>query len=488
MAEKTYTKAQVEEILAQTKAQNKKLKETISSYEAREQEVIRKSASLESREAVLAGKEHVVAQIEARELAVCSMEKVFREIKDSLEQASAELAANKAKLYKDAERLAAELHEKRIDDAEAQVQAIRNEATTAANTIRGEANKLAEEIRNEALSEKKRIIDAAKLEAKEILDKAKLDKEELERQVAELRAENARLSGENTRLLLKNDSLVEDKRTLSDEIKVQKREYDAITVTYARTMANFETLKVQLEENGKSVAEFSKEIAAMDEREQNLNTRENDLKKLEGSLALKEKKINNKEQNLQEREGNIDGLVLEKYSETLANKDEEIEVLRQTTQHLRDSLGTAKSINEKFEDLKALFGGKNPVEIWMGYQTVQQELVLALDKVKDIPSYTLQKTAADLQEKEKALDVRENNLTQKEREIQQIHDNLNREKAENYALKCNNENLEKDKKIIKEQLDRLRSTYENPAGEEERIKAINKPLFEEKLSRVKNLI
>ena len=42
------------------------------------------------------------------------------------------------------------------------------------------------------------------------------------------------------------------------------------------------------------------------------------------------------------------------------------------------------------------------------------------------------------------------------------------------SKKCviKNENLEKDKKIVEEQLSRLRSTYENPAERDERIKEI----------------
>ena len=529
--EKTYTHEQVENLLSKAKANIEQLKndiaerdKKIAALESTVQQVESVKSDLEQREAELTPKENAIAEakqkisaeredlavknaeIEAREIAVSSQEKAFEAIRDSLLKSSEELAQKKAELFSSAEKKANELHEKRIAETNEQIQKmrdsasqnceilraesetaaekIRNDAEAAAQKVRDEASAAAVKIREEAQSERDRIINIAKDEAQKIVDKAKSDTDELEKQIADLKKDNAELSGENTKLASQNAALSEDKRNLDSEIKSQKAEFDETTATYAKTMAAFETLKVQLEENGKSVADFSKEIANMDTREQELNAREDDLNERDRRLSFNEKRNQSKSQELEEKESNIDDEVESRYPEIIADKDREIETLRHETKSLRDSLYAATSVVAKFDDFTAQFGGKNPAEILLDYQRVQQELSIAIEKLNNTPSYALQKSAADLQEKESALSERENALAQKERASQEMQDNFAQTQAENAELKLKYDNLEKDKKIVEDQLTRLRSTYENPAERDERIKEINKPLITESLPRL----
>lgn len=523
MAEKTklYNHEQVEKLLSQAKTNIDQLKADVAARDSKIKELSDKcsllenmKSDLERRETELAPKEKTLeeekqkltkdraefeekkAEVEGREIALKSQEKAFEAIKTSLVKSAEELAAKKAELFSGAEKLASELYEKRIVETEKMIQQMRDaaksdgeklrtEAETAAEKIRNEASAAAEKIRAEAQTERDRIVKEADEEAKSIISKAKSDTNALETQIADLIKKNADLSGENTKLASQNAALSEDKQKLDLEIKAQKKEFDETTATYAKTMAAFETLKVQLEENGKSVSDFSTEIAEMDTREQELNAFKDELNERDRKLKFFEKRNENKTQDLEERESNLDEEVKVRYPEILADKDREIETLKQELEQQRQNRVTAESLLNVFKDIKADLGERNPITVLEELKAAMAELNTLRDDVNNPASY-INKKASDLQEREDYLAERENALAQKERDSQRISDNFAQAQAENAELKLKNDNLEKDKKIVEEQLARLRSTYENPAEREDRIKEINKPLIAEPLPRLES--
>ena len=523
MAEKTksYTHEQVEKLLYQAKTNIDQLKTDVADRDSKIKELSdkcslleKKKSDLDRREAELAPKEKTLeeekqkltkdraefeekkAEVEGRDIALKSQEKAFDAIKTSLVKSAEELAAKKAELFSGAEKLASELYEKRIAETEKMVQQMRDvaksdseklrtEAETAAEKIRSEASAAAEKIRAEAQTERDRIVKEADEEAKIIISKAKSDTEVLETQKADLIKKNADLSGENTKLVSQNAALSEDKQKLDSEIKAQKKEFDKTTATYAKTMAAFETLKVQLEENGKSVSDFTTEIAEMDTREQELNAFKDELNERDRKLKFFEKRNENKTQDLEERESNLDEEVKVRYPEILADKDREIETLKQELEQQRQNRVTAESLLNVFKDIKADLGERNPITVLEELKAAMAELNTLRDDVNNPASY-INKKASDLQEREVCLAERENALAQKERDSQRISDNFAQAQAENAELKLKNDNLEKDKKIVEEQLARLRSTYENPAEREDRIKEINKPLIADPLPRLES--
>lgn len=523
MAEKTklYNHEQVEKLLSQAKTNIDQLKADVTERDSKIKELSDKcsllenmKSDLERREAELAPKEKTLeeekqkltkdravfeekkAEVAGRDIALKAQEKAFDAIKTSLVKSAEELAAKKAELFSGAEKLASELYEKRIAETEKMVQQMRDAATsdgeklrteaeTAAEKIRNEASAAAEKIRAEAQTERDRIVKEADEEAKSIISKAKSDTNALETQIADLIKKNADLSGENTKLASQNAALSEDKQKLDLEIKAQKKEFDETTATYAKTMAAFETLKVQLEENGKSVSDFSTEIAEMDTREQELNAFKDELNERDRKLKFFEKRNENKTQDLEERESNLDEEVKVRYPEILADKDREIETLKQELEQQRQNRVTAESLLNVFKDIKADLGERNPITVLEELKAAMAELNTLRDDVNNPASY-INKKASDLQEREDYLAERENALAQKERDSQRISDNFAQAQAENAELKLKNDNLEKDKKIVEEQLARLRSTYENPAERDERIKEINKPLIVEPLPRLES--
>lgn len=494
--EKVYSKEDVKKLLDASKKKIDEQKNQITDLNNQLENYKSREASIPTEEEIKAFNEQK-ADVKAREVALNAQEEAFKKIEASLVAASHDLAQKKAELFKEAEKLAADLREKRIHETEEEIQKMRNSATEYCETLREDAQKVAEKIQSEAndfaekirlsaKTEYDRIVNDANGKANGIIDAAKVDTQNLEKQIEELKKVNAELSGKNTELDAQNKALREDKQGLVNELKQQKSEFDNATATYEKTMANFETLRVQLESSGKNVEEFSKKIAEMDTREQKLNAKDDDLNGRNRILAFKEKRNENKSDSLDEREQNIDEEIEKRYSEILADKDHKIERIEKEAASLRNSIHANESIIAKFEDLKAEFDGKNPTEILLDYQRVKQELALALEKVNNTPSYALQKTAADLAEEKEKLVERENAVAEKILQSEALHSQLTQALAEKDSLSQRIDALEKDKKIVEDQLTRLRSTYENPAERDDRIKAINEPLIKEHLDRNKS--
>jgi len=458
MAEKPISQEDLKKMLendVKLKNENKILKETIDKLssdkkyvEDKLKEITRREADLDPKEKALAEEraafEEKKAEIKARELAVSSQEKAFNKIKDSLLKASEELAEKKTQLFMNAEKLASELHDKRIAAIEEEV--------------------------------KKRLSDAED-EAKKIIDKAKSDTDELERQITELKEQNARLSGKNTSLDAMNKELSEDKKNLSERLKNQKNEYDKNLGEQIKLVGLFTTLQDQLKACGKDVKTLSDEILAMKAREQALNLRENELNDRADELSFNKEKLDTRKLALDEKEQNIEEEIDLRYHEYIADKDREIGELKEETTSLRNSLSSQNTLITQFDDLKAQFGGKNPTEILFDYQRIQGELALALDKVQNTPSYTLQKTAADLEEEKNKLEERKKDFDE------QVNENLETVKKykmvqlENEKLREQNEALTQENTFMKEQNDRLLSTYAKPEEREKRIENIKEAVL-----------
>ena len=474
----------LKETISKLKKENELFQETINqlssdkdSVDAKYQEIIRIEAGLKPKEKALteerAAFEKKKAEIEARELAVSSQEKAFNAIKDSLLKASEELAEKKTQLFLDAEKLASELHDKRISETEKEVQKLRDEASRSADQVRSEAQ-----------TEKERIIKEANKEAQEIIDKAKSDTNELERQIAELQEKNALLSGENTKLDASNRELSEDKRNLSGLLENQKNEYDKNLAEQIKLVGEFTTLQEQLKACGKDVKTLSDEILAMNAREQELNSRQDTLESDTKKLKDNQERLENKKQELDEKETKIEEKIKERYGDNIKYKDDEIERLKEENENLRNSFSSQNTLITQFKDLKAELG-ENPAEILLDYQQVKAELALALEKVQNTPSQTLQKTAADLQEKENALNEREKELKRKDEDNRNLFNDYAKVQVENEELHLLNKTLKEENTFIKEQRDRLLATYETPAARDERINEIKKPFITELPGRMK---
>lgn len=497
-------------------------KDYIESLDSRE-------ASLKEHEANLAAQEtenkkrlaEAVTKETAAKLRIDEMtakEAAFEAIRADLEKQANDVAAKKAEIFATSGKLASELHDKRIQETEEEVQRIRDAAfeeaqkirdaaladaqktreaaESAAESTRADAQKKLESVLASADQQVKTILDNAKAnakllvdeatsqarqaitdaegKAKDIQEKAVRDTKVLDEQIKELVQEKTKLENENRKYFAENVHFHIENSNLESECKKQKEDFDNKTALYEKTLADFKTLRVQLENSGKNVGQFSEEISKLATREQELNEKESELNDLKRTLSLKEKRNERKDESLREMQEDIDGEVKKRYGEIIESKDSKITILEGELNDLRNSLETNMNIVNKFDDLTREFG-ENPVEVLAKVTTLEAQLSVALDTVNNTPSYVLQKKAKELEEFKDTLDERAKSLDEKIAENERLRTDATLKQDTIDSLNAELENKDKDIMRMTEQLNRLRSTYENPAAEEDRIKEINKP-------------
>ena len=497
-------------------------KDYIQSLEARESSVAERESTITAREESV--KTHLAEAVAketkagSRLVEIEAKEKAFEKISAGLEKQANDVAAKKAEIFSAAEKLAAQLHDKRIQETEEEVQRIRDTAfeeaqkirdaaladaqktrdaaETAAQSTRDDAQKNVESALAAAEKQVKEILDSAKAnakllvdeatsqakqaiadaegKAKDIQEKAVRDTKILDEQIKELVQEKTKLENENRKYFAENVQIHIENSNLESECKKQKEDFDNKTALYEKTLADFKTLRIQLESSGRKVDEFSEEISKLATREQELNGRESELNDLKRTLSLKEKRNERKDESLREMQEDIDKEVNERYEAILQTKDAKITVLENEVNSLRDSLASNMNIVNKFDDLTCEFR-ENPIDALAKIKTLESQLSVALDTVNNTPSYVLQKKAKDLEELKDSLDEREKGLKEKITENEQLRSNATLMQDTIHTQQVDLENKEKDIMRMTEQLNRLRATYENPAAEEERIKEINKP-------------
>ena len=504
-------------------------REKLWELESFQQEVKSQEASLKDKEAVLESREKGIneeqsklqaailehhqktssflaevhqAADKVREQRLSELEKELAMLRNSFQQ---EIQRNLDASREESQKiLEASRHctEETLRTAEGQVQSMMEHCHSSTDKIRQDISQEADTVRSNGRMEAERIIATARTEAQELVERGRVDTSALENQVEVLKSRNAELSAENTRLDERGKTLEQEKQRLEQELqeqrlyfeeKFQKQEDDAQTERnnfdeerrrYITTMNGFETLRTQLAAHGKDVPGLTQELAAMDIQQQELNAKENELNERERILGFNEEKNEMKSRDLEERENNLDEIVRERYPEIIEAKEEEIERLKKAVDDLRSSLDTQETLVTAFENLRSQLGGKNPAEMLLDYNRVKQELTVAMEKIKNLPSYTLQVEAQELDEREQELDHRQRALKKQAEELDALNDELNLTKVENETLKIKNENLKKDNNFLSDELNRLRSAYEDPTTETERVEKINEPYIVEERERM----
>lgn len=455
-----------------------------------------------------------------REQGLAELEKELQMLREQCEKEMTEALASSQNQYQMILQNANKCAEEIVQTAENQTKNMREQCIIDINNIHQQTNEEVENSRNDtklesarirqssqdeaerllqnAQVEARQIVARAQVEADELVEKGKVNITNLENEKAQLTENNARLAAANTRLKEKNQTLELEKQQLITECQIQrnnfeerlkqeKETFDQERSQYISTMDRFETLRVQLESHGKDVTGLTQELANMDIREQELNAKENDLNERDRILKFKEERNESIKQDLEERGNNLDQTVQDRYPEMLAAKEEEIERLKNATDELRSSLASQETIVTAFQNLQSQCGGENPAELLLNYQRVQNELTLVMEKIKNMPSYTLQTEAKELEEKREFLDNRERDIKKQEDELENIQAQNNSIQTKNNLLQTENENLKTDLKLLEDHLNRLRAAYEDPSTEEERIEKINEPFVIQECERDKTL-
>ena len=508
-------------------------KDYIQSLEARESSVAERESTITAREESVKTRlaEAVAKETDAgsRLVEIEAMEKAFEKISAGLEKQANDVAAKKAEIFSAAESLAAQLHDKRIQETEEEAQRIRdaafeeaqkirdaaltdaqktrNAAETAAQSTRDDAQKNVESalaavekqvkeildgakanaklLVDEATSQAKQAIADAEKKAKGIQEKAARDTNVLDEQIKGLIQEKTKLENENRKYFAENAQIHIENSNLETECKKQKEDFDNKTALYEKTLADFKTLRTQLENSGKDVSQFSEEISKLATREQELNNKDGELRDLARKLDFKERRNDRKDTSLKELQETIEKEIEDRYGEVLKTKDDRIAVLEGEVRDLQNNRNDITNLLTKFEDLKRDLG-EDPIAMKAKIEKLRTEWSLAMDEVHNTPSYVIQKKAKDLEEFKRQLDEREKILNDKIGENEELRSKSTLMQDTINTLQTDYDNVNKQNKMLSEKLGRLVKTYEEPEERDNRIEAINKPVVVKKDDMVRS--
>ena len=383
------------------------------------------------------------ADLDARAIEIDAKEKAFEKTKASLENIMNQIADEKIRIVTEFENKAKETYALREEAIERDLNKRREAAQADYDSTIAQANKTAEQIRKQAeansASLKEQLDDA--LNAKALSDAKKT---ELEGQIK---------------------TLEETNKILSDKVKDFER---------------FEILNRTIEDSGLTVKGIIEAIQSLEESKQQLAEEKVSLQEQRTSLGMTLKRLENRENDLNEREDNLDEEARKKVAEENYAREVELQTTKRSLNELRTMYSAQQDAATLMENLEKRLG-ENPQKALLKIENYNEQMRQLEEEVANLPSYMTKKKAAELHERENELEEMRNELERKLKDAEQVHKDVITLQAENEEIKKQKENKEKDLQIIKEELDRLRSTYNNPQQEEERIAQINIPCegFEE---------
>ena len=377
------------------------------------------------------------ADLDARAIEIDAKEKAFEKTKASLENIMNQIADEKIRIVTEFENKAKETYALREEAIERDLNKRREAAQADYDSTIAQANKTAEQIRKQAeansASLKEQLDDA--LNAKALSDAKKT---ELEGQIK---------------------TLEETNKILSVKVKDFER---------------FEILNRTIEDSGLTVKGIIEAIQSLEESKQQLAEEKVSLQEQRTSLGMTLKRLENRENDLNEREDNLDEEARKKVAEENYAREVELQTTKRSLNELRTMYSAQQDAATLMENLEKRLG-ENPQKALLKIENYNEQMRQLEEEVANLPSYMTKKKAAELHERENELEEMRNELERKLKDAEQVHKDVITLQAENEEIKKQKENKEKDLQIIKEELDRLRSTYNNPQQEEERIAQINIP-------------
>lgn len=353
--------------------------------------------------------------------------------------------------------------QKEIDNEYAELEKARLEKETSNKKVVDDLSKTLEEEKSKFLKEKIRADSAeSDLKAKQILV------EGLEKKVGELTKLNSDLQIK----LNESSGIIDQNKDLHNQLSKKVTEIN-----------RFKNLQDLIGEN--SLETLIEQISDLHVREEKLKLDQKKLADDRDEYNFDKINLQNQRSRFSEEELNklIEERISSRYAKIIEEKDKIIAVYESRVENLGNDLRSKSQLVESYNDFKAMFNGRNPVEVIAENERITNELKEALDKVRSTPSELLKKEYADLKKDRDKLLTEQEELKKKADEYNKV---LN-EKAE----------LMRDKDIIQNELEsvikhnnflesensRLKASYDDPTTREERIEAINKPYIHEDLPR-----
>ncbi|WP_443738699.1 hypothetical protein [Treponema sp.] len=411
------------------------------------------------------------AALDEREMLLNEQKKqmdVLLQQKAQLEKEVADYEINRKKEIEDEcsffrkERMAAV--QKEIDKEYADLENARLEKEKSNNKVVDDLSKILDTEKEKALAEKVRADSAeSDLKAKQILVDG------LEKKVGDL----TKLNGDLQIKLNESFGIIEQNKDLHEQLSKKVTEIN-----------QFKNLQDLIGEN--SLETLIEQISDLHNREEKLKLDQKQLADDRDEYNFDKANLQNQKARFSEEELNklIEERISTRYAKIIEEKDKRIAMLESYVEKLRNELCSKSQLAESYTDFKAMFNGRNPVEVIADNERITKELKEALDKVRSTPSELLKKEYADLKKDQDRLLSEQEELKQKADEYNKV---LN-EKAElirdKDVIQKELESVIKHNNFLESENSRLKASYDDPTTREERIEAINKPYIRENLPRL----
>lgn len=411
------------------------------------------------------------AALDEREMLLNEQKKqmdVLLQQKAQLEKEVADYEINRKKEIEDEcsffrkERMAAV--QKEIDKEYADLEKARLEKEKSNNKVVDDLSKTLDTEKEKSLAEKVRADSAeSDLKAKQILIDG------LEKKVGDL----TKLNGDLQIKLNESFGIIEQNKDLHEQLSKKVTEIN-----------QFKNLQDLIGEN--SLETLIEQISDLHNREEKLKLDQKQLADDRDEYNFDKANLQNQKARFSEEELNklIEERISTRYAKIIEEKDKRIAMFESRVENLGNDLLSKSQLAESYTDFKAMFNGRNPVEVIADNERITKELKEALDKVRSTPSELLKKEYADLKKDQDRLLAEQEELKQKADEYNKV---LN-EKAElirdKDVIQKELESVIKHNNFLESENSRLKASYDDPTTREERIEAINKPYIRENLPRL----
>lgn len=354
--------------------------------------------------------------------------------------------------------------QKEIDQAYAELEKARLEKGETNKKVVDDLTKTLEGEKANFLKEKVRA-DSAEfdLKAKQILVDG------LEKKVGEL----TKLIGDLQIQINESNSVIEQNKDLHDQLSKKVTE-----------IGQFKNLQDLIGDN--SLETLIEQISNLHDREEKLKLDQKQLADDREEYNFEKANLQNQKARFSEEELNnlVENRISSRYAKIIEENDKTIAMYESRIENLGNDLRSKSQLAESYKDFKAMFNGRNPVEVLADNERVSKELKEALDKVRKTPSELLKKEYADLKKDQDKLLAEQEELKQKADEYNKVINEKAELMRDKDLIQKELESVLKHNNFLESENSRLKASYDNPTTREERIEAINKPYIREELPRL----
>lgn len=354
--------------------------------------------------------------------------------------------------------------QKEIDQAYAELEKARLEKGETNKKVVDDLTKTLEGEKANFLKEKVRA-DSAEfdLKAKQILVDG------LEKKVGEL----TKLIGDLQIQINESNSVIEQNKDLHDQLSKKVTE-----------IGQFKNLQDLIGDN--SLETLIEQISNLHDREEKLKLDQKQLADDREEYNFEKANLQNQKARFSEEELNnlVENRISSRYAKIIEENDKTIAMYESRIENLGNDLRSKSQLAESYKDFKAMFNGRNPVEVLADNERVSKELKEALDKVRSTPSELLKKEYADLKKDQDKLLAEQEELKQKADEYNKVINEKAELMRDKDLIQKELESVLKHNNFLESENSRLKASYDNPTTREERIEAINKPYIREELPRL----